>query len=836
MYRYAGTGKKAERIGYMKKYKENVRRLCAVLLALMMCVTFMPAGVFAEGEPDAQGGEEIVLDQPQETVDEEPVQGTGTVDPEQPEEDPQAEPAEDQKTETPEAPMADPPETPDEDPSECKHESLTKFPKVKATCSAEGTKLYYECNSCGKKFFDQAATKEVASDSDLVIPIDPDAHDWDDGVVTRKPTSKQDGEMTYTCKLCGATKTKRLLDPSKLGKSFKLNDINVQFKQEVVKKPAASNLKPGRVWISGQKKSMKVSWENAEHMNPVEGVIILKAVGTNKESKKTYKEIKRLSFVKKGSSGEPVKSPKTTYTDTTAKTKDTAYSYRLVSYYVVDGYTYISPISDWAAGKTTTSRLKNAYSGTMSDTSVKMQSKGKVKLKVTVSSPKTKYLPYSRRWSSSNKTVATVSKGTVTAKAPGTATIRCRLASGRVITSKVTVVGAMTPKAPTLKLDYSTKEKIVLIWNGVKYATSYKVYRSKDGLHWESTPRTTTKTTITDTDVVAGHRYTYYVIAVNRNKGVDKDGNAKTYTAESKNSNVLNQKAVVKLRPTKVTGFPSKKTLSAGSTLKISVKVAFPESRKAYLQMKSGKKWTTKKTISLPKGKDTAKVTITFPNSWWDGKTYWRLDIPKNQNAAAFTTDTLTITATRRYQNPSYMVQIKNSISKHGYRHYVSPVLINSASTRNDHVNAMLRTARKYMGNRYVQSRSGAPGGGIDESGLVMQACYGAGVDLWPISPSTRPYNCVPNIMNSKLQRIAIPATPPEGSSDYYGVYAGDLIFFAATSKGTPIHVAIYTGLGGLIHADPVMGVVNTSTIRKLVDPNGKYKYHIVGVRRVFHF
>ena len=83
----------------MKKYKENVRRLCAVLLALMMCVTFMPAGVFAEGEPDAQGGEEIVLDQPQETVDEEPVQGTGTVDPEQPEEDPQAEPAEDQKTE-----------------------------------------------------------------------------------------------------------------------------------------------------------------------------------------------------------------------------------------------------------------------------------------------------------------------------------------------------------------------------------------------------------------------------------------------------------------------------------------------------------------------------------------------------------------------------------------------------------------------------------------------------------------------------------------------------------------------------------------------------------------
>lgn len=821
----------------MKKYKENVRRLCAVLLALMMCVTFMPAGVFAEGEPDAQGGEEIVLDQPQETVDEEPVQGTDTVDPEQPEEDPQAEPAEEQKTETPEAPMADPPATPEDDPSECKHESLTKFPKVKATCSSEGTKLYYECNSCGKKFFDQAATKEVASDSDLVIPIDPEAHDWDEGVVTRKPTSKQDGEMTYTCKLCGATKTKRLLDPSKLGKSFKLNDINVQFKQEVVKKPAASNLKPGRVWITGQKKSMKVSWENAAHMNPVEGVIILKATGTAKESKKTYKEVKRISFIKKGSSGEPVKSPKTKYTDTAAKKKNSAYSYRLVSYYTVDGYTYISPISDWAAGKTSTSKLKNAYSGKMNKKTAKLQSKGTVKLKVTVSKPKTKFLPKSRRWSSSNKAVATVSKGKVTAKAPGTATIYCRLASGRVITSKITVVGAFKPAAPTLKLDYSTKEKIVLVWNKVKYATSYKVYRSKDGLHWEKKPiKTTAGTTIADTNVVAGHRYTYYVIAVNNNKGVDKNGKAKTYTAESTNSNVLNQKAVVKLRATKVTGFPTKKSLKAGSTLKVSVTVTFPEGRKAYLQMKSGKKWTAKKTISLPSGTDTSKVTITFPNNWWDGKTVWRLYIPKNKNAKAFTTDSLTITATRFYQNPSSMVQIKNSISKHGYRHYVSPVLVNSASTRTDHVNAMIRTARKYLGNRYVQSRSGAPGGGIDESGLVMQACYGAGVDLWPISPSTRPYNCVPNIMNSKLQHISKPATPPEGSNDYVGVYAGDLLFFSDSSKGTPIHVAIYTGLGGLIHADPVTGVVNTSTVRKLVDQDGKYKYYLVGVRRVFHF
>ena len=619
--------------------------------------------------------------------------------------------------------------------------------------------------------------------------------------------------------------------------SFKLNGIQVEFKKPVVKKPdTASKIKPGRVWITGQKASMKVSWINASNLDPVDGVILLRATGTAKESAKKYKEVKRVKFKTENEDGTIDITPKTTTTDTTAKTKDTAYTYRLVSYYKNDenGCTYISPISDWAAGKITTSKLKNVYTGTMNKKTAKIQSKETVQLKLTISNPKTKFMPNSRRWSSSNTDVASVTSGKVTAKAPGTATIRCRLASGKVVTSKITVVGAFKPKAPTIKVDYAKTDRVALVWNKVKYATSYEVYKSNDGLHWDKTPKITKEPKYLYTGLTKGHRYTFYVIAVNTHKGMDKNGKSKTYTAKSTNSNVINQKAVVKLRPTAVTGFPTKKTMKAGSTYKISVKVTYPESRKAYLQMKVNKKWTTKKTITLPKGTGTSKVSITFPKDWWNGTTYWRLYIPKNKTASTYTSKTLTIKSTRYFQNPKDYVQIKNSISKHGYSHYVSPVLVNSASTREDHVNAMIKTAKKYLGNKYAQSKSGAPGKGIDESGLVMQACYGAGVDLWPISPSTRPYNCVPNIMKSKLEKVTPGAIYDK---DYVNVYPGDLVFFAREKEAgnTPIHVAIYTGTGGLIHADPIKGVVNTSTIKTLIDPNGKYQYKIVGVRRVFH-
>ncbi len=617
------------------------------------------------------------------------------------------------------------------------------------------------------------------------------------------------------------------------GETFVLNKVNVQFVKDVVP-DKDSSIKPGRVWVKGQDGSMRVNWVNAKNLDPVYGVIILRSTGTAKN--RVFKEVKRVVFRTKNEDGEIEINPKTLFIDHTASKNNTAYTYRVVSYYAKDGYFYVSPVSDWACGQTSGSKLKNVYTATINKKTAKLQSAETVTLKLTVASPKTKFLPTSRRWATSNKNVASVSsKGVVTAKAPGTATIRCTLASGSLYSCKVTVVGAFTPGTPTLKVDYASTDRIMLIWNKTKYATSYDVYKSDDGLHWDAPVRRKGVQCIFK-GLQKNHRYTFYVIARNDRKGLDASGNTKAYHAVSKNSNVLNQKAVVKLRPTSVTGFPTSKSMKAGGTYKITVKVTYPEGRKATLQMKSGKKWITKKTITLAKGTGTAKASITFPNDWWDGKTQWRLVIPKNKTASAYTTKTLTITAQRRYQNPSSYVQIRNSISKHGYNHYVSPVLVNSSSTKGDHIEALIKTANKYKGCRYAQSKSGAPGNGIDESGLIMQACYGAGVDLWPISPSTRPYNCIPGIMNSKLRKITYQQPSEQDPTNYPTMTRGDLVFFGdKDSKNTPIHAAIYTGRGGIIHADPIKGNVNTSTIKKLEDPNGPYKYHVVGVRRIFN-
>ena len=151
----------------------------------------------------------------------------------------------------------------------------------------------------------------------------------------------------------------------------------------------------------------------------------------------------------------------------------------------------------------------------------------------------------------------------------------------------------------------------------------------------------------------------------------------------------------------------------------------------------------------------------------------------------------------RTYQNPSRYVQISNKISKHGLSYYTSPVLVNSKSTKKDHIEAMIKTAYKYKGDRYVVCRSGAPGKGLDCSGLVMQACYGAVVDLWPVNPwrhrlTKYEYESRNIAKMSKLQTVK-----------YKNRKRGDLIFFA-NSRGTVIHVAIYLGNNKIIHSTSV--------------------------------
>lgn len=149
---------------------------------------------------------------------------------------------------------------------------------------------------------------------------------------------------------------------------------------------------------------------------------------------------------------------------------------------------------------------------------------------------------------------------------------------------------------------------------------------------------------------------------------------------------------------------------------------------------------------------------------------------------------------------------------------YVSPVKVNKNSTREEHIEAMISTAYSYMGTPYVIGASGPPGTGVDCSGLVMQALYGAGLDISPVNPVR---HASPGY---EYESRNIWASPYLMHVDYSQRQRGDLIFYQSNS-GVIIHVAIYLGNNMVIESWPNQVVVwpignaQRSNVRGVVRP-----------------
>lgn len=171
------------------------------------------------------------------------------------------------------------------------------------------------------------------------------------------------------------------------------------------------------------------------------------------------------------------------------------------------------------------------------------------------------------------------------------------------------------------------------------------------------------------------------------------------------------------------------------------------------------------------------------------------------------------------YQNPSWMVQLSTSPSKHGQSFYMSPCQITNESTRSAHVEAMISRAYDYLGDPYIVCRSGRPGYGVDCSGLVMQAGYAAGVDFYPSTPYRHTFPAY------EYESREIWKMSSLKSVSWANRQRGDLIFYA-NSSGTVIHIAIYLGNNKIIHSWP--GGVRVSSVYG-------WGNHIKGVKRVFN-
>ena len=84
-------------------------------------------------------------------------------------------------------------------PASCTHEETELRNVREATCTQEGYTGDEYCKNCGSMLT-----------TGSIVPIDPDNHSYDEGIITTEPTMLAEGIRTYTCSRCGHTYTEAI--------------------------------------------------------------------------------------------------------------------------------------------------------------------------------------------------------------------------------------------------------------------------------------------------------------------------------------------------------------------------------------------------------------------------------------------------------------------------------------------------------------------------------------------------------------------------------------------------------------------------------------------------
>ena len=197
----------------------------------------------------------------------------------------------------------------------------------------------------------------------------------------------------------------------KEAKHFTRGGVNQTYDQKVVTNSYSGKKAAKKVKVTSTKSTAKIKWNKSSGSK---GYFVLRA--TSKNGK--YRQIAKVSGVNKR-----------TYTDKKLK-KNKSYYYIVYPYKVKNKKIYLAKGYSKVATRTTNSTKKpdTVKGASISKSSLTLNVGSKYKLSVSY-----KGKPFSTwtRWSSSNKKVASVSsKGNVTAKAAGTATITAKRPSG----------------------------------------------------------------------------------------------------------------------------------------------------------------------------------------------------------------------------------------------------------------------------------------------------------------------------------------------------------------------------------------------------------------------
>lgn len=228
----------------------------------------------------------------------------------------------------------------------------------------------------------------------------------------------------------------------------------------------------------------------------------------NKKSEADHYRIYRATS-KNGTYRYIGKSTGSSYTDSTVKANKTYY-YKLRA----AGYQGSTLIRSTASAAKSISTSVSVTKLTLNKSSLKLVYSKSGTLKATVTPGNASA---SVSWSTSNKKVATVSGGKVTAKGIGTATIKAT-AGGKTASCKVTVV----PGKVTLTAARSLSGKrIRLTWKKIGSANYYRIYRATNKNGTYKLIGHTTSLTYTDSGLKSGKRY-YYKVRAGKTAGGTK--------------------------------------------------------------------------------------------------------------------------------------------------------------------------------------------------------------------------------------------------------------------------------------------------------------------------
>ena len=294
----------------------------------------------------------------------------------------------------------------------CLHENTELKGESEATCKEEGRTGDIYCNDCGVKVKDNE-----------MIPAK--GHLWDNGVITRQATEKEDAVKTFTCTVCGETRTETV------GGSAALTDVPSQVQavtDESIAKQSSEDVK-GAVFGSLCARTTKLTNKTITlKWNKVSQADGYKIYG-NKCGKKNH--YKLLSDVGKN---------KTSYTQKKLK-KGTYYKYVVAAYKVVDGKKVTIAVSKTIHAATTGGKYGVAKSVKVNKSKVTLKKGKKFTIKAKeIKQNKTIKHHRAIAYESSNTKVATVSKkGVVKAKGKGTCYIYVYAQNGVYKKVKVTV-------------------------------------------------------------------------------------------------------------------------------------------------------------------------------------------------------------------------------------------------------------------------------------------------------------------------------------------------------------------------------------------------------------